>query len=173
MKKNVWLLSYRVHRSCPSASQGGTVAIHFINEGLHRPYFSFSLLSRWYHTWNEIMLFLISRTGVLTADSPFLSLVKISWVIQGAVPPLCLQHTGSLLISYLSGEAVIIWGWASTMDNYPGKRISNCGENTAFSKGAWIHKMTGSQLVTAITSFYLPFFQMPSCDLDQPPTKQF
>lgn len=115
---------------------------------LHKPrspqtlFFIFSP-SRWYHTWNEIMLFLISRRGVLTTASPFLSLVKISWVIQGAVPPLCLRHTGSLLISYLSGEAVIIWGWASTMDNYPGKRISNCGENTAFSKGAWIHKITG------------------------------
>lgn len=55
------------------------------------------------------MLFLMSRREVLTTVSQFLFLVKISGVlIQGAVPPLCPQHTGSLLISQLSGEAVII-----------------------------------------------------------------
>lgn len=83
-------------------------------------YFIFS--SWWYHRLNEIMLFLINW-GVLTTAPPNLFLVKISYVVQGAVLPLCLQHTGSLLISYLSGEAVIIWEWASTMDNYPGRRI--------------------------------------------------
>lgn len=74
----------------------------------------------------------------------------------------------SLLISELSGNAVIIWGWASTMDNYPGKRISNCGENTAFSKGARMHKNTGEQLVTAITSVYQPLSKCPVASWNNP-----
>lgn len=53
------------------------------------------------------MLFLISWGGINNSP-PNLLVVKISRVIQGAVPPLCWQHTGSLLISYLGGEAVII-----------------------------------------------------------------
>lgn len=141
--ENLRLLSPLMQRSCASASQGGTVAIHFINQGLLTLYFYFFLLLRWYHTWNKIMAFFIRRIDIVATAPSFLSLVKISCVIQGAVPVLCLQHTGSLLISYLSGEAVIIWGWASTMHNYPGKRISNCGENTAFSAGVWIDKNTG------------------------------
>lgn len=122
MWKNLLVLvEEKKNKKCRLVSQGGTVAIHFVNHSPIRRYISFSLPSWWYHTWNEIMLFLISW-GVLTTALPNLS-VKISCVIQGAVPPLCLQHTGSLLISYLSEEAVIIWGWASTVDNYPGKRI--------------------------------------------------
>lgn len=124
-----------------------------------------------YMKWNYVIPY--KQEGVLTTASPILFLVKISWVFQGAVPPLCLRHTGSLLISYLSGEAVIIWRWASTMDNYPGKRIQTVEKILLSARGPEC-KNTGSQLVTAITSFYLPFFpQTPSCDLDQPPTKQF
>lgn len=84
--------------------------------------------------------------------------------MQGAVPPLCLQHSCSLLISLLSGDAVIIWGWASTMDNYPEKKkkISNCVENTAFSEGGpECTKNIGLLLVTAIMSVCLSLSKCP------------
>lgn len=113
--------------------------------------FNFSLLpDDIIHEMNEIMLFLIrlgwvgwGGVGVLTTAPPNLFLVKISCVIQGAVPPLCLQHTGSLLISYLSGEAVIIWGWASTMDNYPGRRILTV-EKILLSMPEYIKTLAGT-----------------------------
>lgn len=60
-------------------------------------------------------------------------------LIQGAVPPLCSPLTGSLFISELSGKALIIWGWASTMDNYPRKMISKWGKKTALSEKAHSH----------------------------------
>lgn len=85
------------------------------------------------------MLFLISW-GALTTAPPNLWVVKMSCVVQGAVPPLCWQHTGSLLISYLGGEAVIIWERASTMDNYPGRRIPSVEKTPLPARRAGIIK---------------------------------
>lgn len=127
---NLQLWRHWMQRNCSWASQGGTVAIHFIIHSWQTLYFTFSSLqiisyvkSNYVIPYKQEEVMVLVGLGGLTTVSPILSLVKISWLIQGAVPALCSWLTGSLLISYLSGEAVIIWGWASTMDNYPGKGI--------------------------------------------------
>lgn len=155
-----------------SPSQGGTVAIHFMKQGLLTYYFSvfssFQMISQM--KLNNVIPFKQEQSIYSIPCSILENQLKV--LIQWAVSPLCLQHTGSLLISQLSGEAVIIWGWASTMDNYPGKRISNCGENTAFSKRSWMQKkplMASSKSLSLRLSICLT----PSCDLDQLPTKHF
>lgn len=55
-------------------SQGGAVVIHSINQCLVH-YYSFSLHSRWYHTWNDVIPY--KQEGII--NNSFLFLVKMSW----------------------------------------------------------------------------------------------